>query len=141
MWIGTVRLGEVLCCKGRHEKAYIGNLDTVVVDGQIDRQTIATPHAVTKAIQDALAQCLGMRFQTLVTNQTDYFAVHTEAHVCICFIAYKVFKVLERLIAVNRIGMSVDKELDAAKTITTIRLSLLEKRTTFTKTLPERETP
>ena len=58
-----------------------------------------------------------------------------EAHVCICFIAYKVYKELERLIAINKIGMSVDKVLDAAKTITTIRVRLPENRTTFTKTL------
>ena len=58
-----------------------------------------------------------------------------EAHVCICFIAYKVYKELERLIAVNKIGMSVDKVLDAAKTITTIRVRLPENRSSFTKTL------
>ncbi|MBQ0103435.1 MAG: transposase, partial [Prevotellaceae bacterium] len=58
-----------------------------------------------------------------------------EAHVCICFIAYKVYKELERLIAVNKIGMSVDKVLDAAKTITTIRVRLPENGMFFTKTL------
>lgn len=58
-----------------------------------------------------------------------------EAHICICFIAYKVYKELERLIAVNKIGMSVDKELDAAKTITTIRVRMPENGTFFTKTL------
>ncbi len=47
-----------------------------------------------------------------------------EAHVCICFIAYKVYKELERLIAINKIGMSVDKVLEAAKTITTIRVRM-----------------
>ena len=56
-----------------------------------------------------------------------------EAHVCICFIAYKVYKELERLVSVNKIGQSVDKVLDAAKTITTIRVRLPENRTTFTK--------
>ena len=44
-----------------------------------------------------------------------------EAHICICFIAYKVYKELERLIAINKIGMSVDHVLDIAKTITTIK--------------------
>ena len=58
-----------------------------------------------------------------------------EAHVCICFIAYKVYKELERLIAINKIGMSVDKVLDAAKTITTIRVRMPENGTYFTKTL------
>lgn len=58
-----------------------------------------------------------------------------EAHICICFIAYKVYKELERLIAINNIGMSVDRVLDAAKTITTIRIRLPENGTYFTKTL------
>lgn len=58
-----------------------------------------------------------------------------EAHICICFIAYKVYKELERLIAINNIGMSVDRVLDAAKTITTIRIRLPENETYFTKTL------
>ena len=56
-----------------------------------------------------------------------------------CFIAYKVYKELERLIAVNKIGMSVDKVLDAAKTITTIRVRLPENDTFFTKTLFQTE--
>ena len=46
-----------------------------------------------------------------------------------------VSKELERLIAINKLEMSVDKVLDTAKTITTIRIKLLENRTTFTKTL------
>ena len=58
-----------------------------------------------------------------------------EAHICICFIAYKVYKELERLIAINNIGMSVDKVLDAAKTITTIKIRMPENGTYFTKTL------
>ena len=58
-----------------------------------------------------------------------------EAHVCICFIAYKVYKELERLIAINNIGMSVDHVLDTARTITTIRIKLPENRTYLTRTL------
>lgn len=58
-----------------------------------------------------------------------------EAHICICFIAYKVYKELERLIGINKIDMSVDHVLDAAKTITTIRIKMPENGTYFTKTL------
>lgn len=58
-----------------------------------------------------------------------------EAHICICFIAYKVYKELERLIGLNGIPMSVDHVLDAAKTITTVRIKLPESGTYFTKTL------
>ena len=48
-----------------------------------------------------------------------------EAHICICFIAYKVYKELGRIIALHgRINLSVDKVIDIAKTIPTIKLSL-----------------
>ena len=48
-----------------------------------------------------------------------------EAHICICFIAYKVYKELQRIIALHGgINLSVDKVLDIAKTIPTIKLSL-----------------
>lgn len=51
-----------------------------------------------------------------------------EAHVCICFVALKVYKELERLLKLADINMSVDKVLDAAtaKNITTIRVWLTE---------------
>jgi len=58
-----------------------------------------------------------------------------EAHVCICFIAYKVYKELERVVKLKGIGLSVDKVLDAAKTITTIRVNMPENRKVYTKTL------
>lgn len=58
-----------------------------------------------------------------------------EAHICICFIAYKLYKELERMIGINRIGMSVDHVLDAAKTITTVRIRLPESNSYYTKTL------
>ena len=58
-----------------------------------------------------------------------------EAHGCICVIAYKVYKELERLIAINKIEMSVDKLLDAAKTITKIRVRVPENGNYFTQTL------
>ena len=47
-----------------------------------------------------------------------------EAHICICFIAYKVYKELERTIRNIGIKMSVDKVLDIAKTITTLKIRL-----------------
>lgn len=58
-----------------------------------------------------------------------------EAHICICFISYKVYKELERLIGINKIGMSVGHVLDAARTITTIRIRMPENGNYFTKTL------
>lgn len=42
------------------------------------------------------------------------------AHISICFVAYKVYKELERMINILNLGMSVDKVIAIAKTITTI---------------------
>lgn len=47
-----------------------------------------------------------------------------DAHICICFIAYKVYKELERTIRNIGINMIVDKVLDIAKTITTLKIRL-----------------
>lgn len=58
-----------------------------------------------------------------------------EAHVCICFVAYKVYKELERIIHKENIGMSVDKVLSVAKTITTIRVNMPQNHKSYTKTL------
>ena len=58
-----------------------------------------------------------------------------EAHVCICFVAYKVYKELERIIAATGIRMSVDKVLDIAKTITTVRVNMPQNHEFYTKTL------
>ena len=47
-----------------------------------------------------------------------------EAHICICFMAYKVYKELERLLKMLNIDMSVDKAMDIAKTISTVKIKL-----------------
>lgn len=58
-----------------------------------------------------------------------------EAHVCICFVAYKVYKELERILTVADIKLSVDKVLDIAKTITTISFQMPQGGGTITKTM------
>ena len=58
-----------------------------------------------------------------------------EAHICICFIAYKVYKELERIIKLKGINMSVGHVLDAAKTVTTIRVNLPENGMVLSKTM------
>ena len=58
-----------------------------------------------------------------------------EAHVCICFVAYKVYKELERILKMKQINMSVDRVLDIAKTITTIKINLPISGNTMTKTM------
>ena len=47
-----------------------------------------------------------------------------EAHVCICFIAYKVYKELQRLLPSYGIDISVDKVLKIAKAIPTVYVKL-----------------
>lgn len=58
-----------------------------------------------------------------------------EALVCICFIAYKVYKELERIIKLKGINLSVGKVLDIARTITTITIKMPQNGKRITKTL------
>ena len=58
-----------------------------------------------------------------------------EAHICICFIAYKVYKELERILKQMKFSMSVDKALEIAKTIPTITMRLPYNQQKLTKTL------
>ena len=52
-----------------------------------------------------------------------------EAHICICFMAYKTYKELERLLRTVEINLSVDKVLDIAKTISTVTFKLSNGKT------------
>ncbi len=62
---------------------------------------------------------------TLETRPIFHFTEkRIEAHVCLCFVAYKIYKELERIINILGMGMSVDTVIKIAKTITTIRLKL-----------------
>jgi transposase len=58
-----------------------------------------------------------------------------EAHVCICFVAYKVYKELERILKASGINLSVDKVLNIAKTITTLKIKLPISGDTLTRTM------
>jgi transposase len=58
-----------------------------------------------------------------------------EAHVCICFVAYKVYKELERILKLNGISLSVDTVLGIAKTVTTLKIKLPASGETLTKTM------
>ena len=58
-----------------------------------------------------------------------------EAHVCICFVALKVYKELERLLKLSSINMSVDKVLDLARTIVTIQMTLPQSGQTVNRTM------
>ena len=58
-----------------------------------------------------------------------------KAHVCICFVAYKVYMELERVLKLNGINLSVDKVLNIARTITTIKVKLPVSGETLTRTM------
>ena len=59
-----------------------------------------------------------------------------EAHICICFVALKVYKELERLLILSDISLSVDKVLNMAKTVTTISVYMPQNKTHYIKTMP-----
>ncbi|MDR2652274.1 MAG: transposase, partial [Prevotellaceae bacterium] len=54
---------------------------------------------------------------------------------CICFVAYKIYKELERILRANAINLSVDKVLSIARTITTMKIRLPLSNETLTKTM------
>jgi transposase len=73
---------------------------------------------------------------TLELRQMFHFTKkRIEAHVCICFVAYKVYKELKRILKISKIGLSVDKVLDIAKTVTTIKIRLPQINKTVSRTM------
>ncbi|MCM1116103.1 MAG: IS1634 family transposase [Pseudoflavonifractor sp.] len=73
---------------------------------------------------------------TLETRPIFHFTERRiEAHVCLCFVAFKVYKELERIACKLKLGMSADTVLKIAKTITTVRLRLPLNDKFITKTM------
>ncbi len=58
-----------------------------------------------------------------------------EAHVCICFVALKVYRELERMLKLSDVKMSVDKVLVLAKIVTTIQVKLPLNKEVYTQTM------
>ena len=58
-----------------------------------------------------------------------------EAHVCICFVALKVYKELERLLKASRCPYSADNVLRIAEIIVTLEIDLPENGKTLTRTI------
>ncbi len=56
-----------------------------------------------------------------------------EAHICICFVALKVYKELERRLKAAGISLSVDKVLEMAKTVTTLQMKMPYSKTLINK--------
>jgi len=62
-----------------------------------------------------------------------------EAHICICFTAYALYKELERLLKLNDIKLSPVKAIDQIKEIRQLRYTLPKSRQTKTKILQPTE--
>lgn len=58
-----------------------------------------------------------------------------EAHICICFTAYAVYKELERILNVNEINISPEKAIDQIKEIRQLKYELPKSRSIKTKIL------
>jgi transposase len=58
-----------------------------------------------------------------------------EAHICLSFAAYKVYKELERQLYSKNASISAEKAIDIAKTIFNIKVSLKESNQTIEKTI------
>jgi len=58
-----------------------------------------------------------------------------QAHVCICFAAYKVYKELERLLCINNAGISPETAINIAKTICTIKVKVPDSTEVIEKVL------
>lgn len=62
-----------------------------------------------------------------------------EAHICICFTAYAIYKELERLLKQNHINLSPEKAIDQIKEIRQLRYTLPKSRQIKTKILQPTE--
>ena len=58
-----------------------------------------------------------------------------EAHICIAFVAYKVYKELERQLKAKNSGLSPEKAIEIAKGIYTVKMELPTSNQTISKTL------
>jgi len=58
-----------------------------------------------------------------------------EAHICICFTAYAIYKELERLLRLNKIDLSTEKAIEQIKEIRQLRYTLPKSRHVKTKIL------
>jgi len=58
-----------------------------------------------------------------------------EAHICISFAAYKVYKELERLLKIKNSELSPEKAIDIAKTIYSVKIETPLNKESISKTL------
>ncbi len=62
-----------------------------------------------------------------------------EAHICICFAAYAVYKELERLLLINKIELSPQKAIEEIREIRQLRYMLPKSKTIKTKLITPNE--
>ena len=62
-----------------------------------------------------------------------------EAHICICFTAYAIYKEIERLLKVNNLELSVEKAIEQIREIRQLRYTLPKSRHVKTKILQPTE--
>ena len=90
------------------------------------------------SISQSLACRTGFPYSQIKDRDTPHVSFtrkRIEAHICICFVALKVYKELERMLKVSEIKMSVDKVLALAKTITTIQIKQPMNKEVYTQTM------
>ena len=105
------------------EDAKWDGLKGYITNTTLNAQTVYTEYSGLWQVERAFRITKG----TPELRHMFYFTPNRiKAHVCICFVAYKVYKELERILKASNMNLSVDKVLDIAKTITTIRLRLPE---------------
>jgi len=56
-----------------------------------------------------------------------------EAHICISFVAYKIYKELERQLKLKKSGLSPEKAIEIAKTIYAIKVKLPRTKESYSK--------
>ncbi len=90
-----------------------------ITNTSLDAQLVIDQYHVLWAVKRAFRVSMGALEMRPMFHFTER---RIEAHICIYFIAYKVYKELERLIAKDNIRMSLDQVLDVTKTVNSIRI-------------------
>ncbi len=115
------------CCGTKSKNSEIGNLEI-----------LRRPNKAWFFLKDNTTEKIDALTKIVTKDTLEMLLFHftqkrIEVHVCICFVAYKVYKELERILKLSGINLSVDKVLNIAKTVTTLKSKLPESGKTLTK--------
>jgi transposase len=120
------------------------NKERIIQDGQWDglKGYITSTDLEVKAVYEQYSSLWQVENAFRVTKGTialrpmfHFTPKRIEAHVCLCFVAYKIYKELDRVLKLSGINLSVDKVLSIAKTSTTLKIRLPVCNETLTKTM------